>query len=80
LGDENGDGFMSVSASSQKRMPKQIQAKPTAWLLPTTFTEESKIKSELLDNVKISIFFYIALKFTPFSYSFIFQSSYETKL
>ncbi len=75
-----GDDYMSVSAYSQKRMPIQIQAKPTAWLLLRTVTEESKLKSILLDHVKISIFFYIAFKFTQFSCSFIFLSGYEYKL
>jgi hypothetical protein len=55
MGDENGDDYMSVSAYSQKRMPIQIQLIPTAWLLPRTVTEESKIKSKLLNNLKISI-------------------------
>ncbi len=54
---------MSVSAYSQKRMPIQIQAKPTPWLLPRAVTEESKLKSKLLDNLKISLCFYVALKF-----------------
>jgi hypothetical protein len=33
IGDENGDDSVSISTYSQKRMPIQIKAKPTAQLL-----------------------------------------------
>jgi hypothetical protein len=48
IGDENGDGSVSVSTYSQKRMPIQIQAKPaTRLLLRNAVTEESKLKTFL---------------------------------
>ncbi len=44
-GDENNDDSLSVSIYSQKRIPIQIQAKPTAWLLLGTITEELKLRT-----------------------------------
>ncbi len=44
IGDENVDDSMSVvSTYSKKRMPIQIQAKPTPVLVLRTVTEESKL-------------------------------------
>jgi hypothetical protein len=63
MSDENGDDYMSVSIYSQKRKPIQSQLKPTAWLLPRTDTEESKLKSKLKSK-NINIFLY-CLKIHP---------------
>jgi hypothetical protein len=49
IGDENDS--MSMSTYSQKRMPIQIQAKPTTRLLFRTVTEESKLKTQKLMGI-----------------------------
>jgi hypothetical protein len=43
IGDENSDDSVPMTTSSQKLMPIQIQAKPTAHLLFRTVNEKSKL-------------------------------------
>ncbi len=47
IGGENGDDSVSVCTTSQKRMPIQIQAKPTTQLRLKTLTQESKLTNRL---------------------------------